>query len=242
MYFPSQQILQQYLDDSTHWKNNSWAQAVSLTPAADEVACAPEFPRIPVKGPEYPVEYCLSRKLTEQCELQFSPAVCLVVIVCNLFKIASLAIALEGLFASRGKGSITSPDTGNSPASPAMDASRASEAVDSDYWRCAVAIGIWLGHALYHIRTSGFKCCLHVAPRQHAPNCRLNRLLPVQQPPDTYAFGRRIGGDWARNLLSNELETQGEFDFIGNYDRPNVQPSHKLARGQQPENTSISHD
>lgn len=92
MNFPSQQVLQQYLDSSTHWKNNSWAQAVSLQSATDEVACAPDFPR-PHTGPKYPVEYCLSRKLTEQCELLFSPAVCLVVIVCNLSKIACMLLA-----------------------------------------------------------------------------------------------------------------------------------------------------
>ncbi|GLB01406.1 hypothetical protein AtubIFM57143_011394 [Aspergillus tubingensis] len=238
MYFPSQQILQQYLDDSTHWKNNSWAQAVSLTPAADEVACAPEFPRIPVKGPEYPVEYCLSRKLTEQCELQFSPAVCLVVIVCNLFKIASLAIALEGLFASRGKGSITSPDTGNSPASPAMDASRASEAVDSDYWRVEGYFTTF--SALWQL---GFGSATPYTIFELRGSNVVSMSLLANTPQIVVSIGYfLIGGDWARNLLSNELETQGEFDFIGNYDRPNVQPSHKLARGQQPENTSISHD
>ncbi|KAI2841169.1 hypothetical protein CBS147321_7429 [Aspergillus niger] len=92
MEFPSTRVLQQYLDNSTHWKNDTWAQAVSLVPVVDEVACAPDFLRIEVEGPEYPVEYCLSRKLTEQCELQFSPAICLAVIVCNVFKVLCMLL------------------------------------------------------------------------------------------------------------------------------------------------------
>ncbi|PYH29891.1 uncharacterized protein BO87DRAFT_410151 [Aspergillus neoniger CBS 115656] len=46
----------------------------------------------PVERPQYSVEYCLSRKLTEQCELQFSPAICLVVIVCNIIKVLCMSL------------------------------------------------------------------------------------------------------------------------------------------------------
>ncbi|GKZ57347.1 hypothetical protein AnigIFM49718_002657 [Aspergillus niger] len=90
--FPPKHVLQQYLDNSTNWLNSTWAQAVSLVPAADEVACAPDIRSGQDEGPEYPVEYCLSRKLTEQCELQFSPAICLVVILCNMIKVLCMLL------------------------------------------------------------------------------------------------------------------------------------------------------
>ncbi|GLA40698.1 hypothetical protein AnigIFM63309_008532 [Aspergillus niger] len=145
--FPPKHVLQQYLDNSTNWLNSTWAQAVSLVPAADEVACAPDIRSGQDEGPEYPVEYCLSRKLTEQCELQFSPAICLVVILCNMIKVLSLAINLEGLFTSRGKGCLATPGMGDSSASPAMDASLASE--------CLALLGVggyYLSQAIYGLQ------------------------------------------------------------------------------------------
>ncbi|EHA28141.1 hypothetical protein ASPNIDRAFT_189221, partial [Aspergillus niger ATCC 1015] len=58
-----------------------------LLSALDQWAASPLVP-----WAEYPVEYCLSRKLTEQCELQFSPAICLAVIVCNVFKVLCMLL------------------------------------------------------------------------------------------------------------------------------------------------------
>ena len=82
----------QYLDNSTHWLNGTWAEAVSLVPVEGEVVCATDIVKYQIERPQYPVEYCLSRKLTEQCELHFSPAICLVVIVCNIIKVLCMSL------------------------------------------------------------------------------------------------------------------------------------------------------
>ncbi|GLB20877.1 hypothetical protein AtubIFM61612_010825 [Aspergillus tubingensis] len=90
--FPPENALQQYLDNSTHWLNGTWAEAVSLVPVEGEVVCATDIVKYQIERPQYPVEYCLSWKLTEQCELHFSPAICLVVIVCNIIKVLCMSL------------------------------------------------------------------------------------------------------------------------------------------------------
>ncbi|PYI03206.1 hypothetical protein BO78DRAFT_410014 [Aspergillus sclerotiicarbonarius CBS 121057] len=87
--FPTEYHLQQSLDNVTNWSNSTWAQAVRLQ-ATDEEACSADFSTtlIPTSTGQtaYPVEYCLSQKTTEHCELQFSPTICMVVIACNVIK------------------------------------------------------------------------------------------------------------------------------------------------------------
>ncbi|RAK99587.1 uncharacterized protein BO80DRAFT_384743 [Aspergillus ibericus CBS 121593] len=88
--FPSEYYLQQFLDNATYWQNSTWAQDVRLR-ATDEEACSADINFFSVSTSStsqtaYPVEYCLSLKTAEHCELQFSPAICLVVIACNVVK------------------------------------------------------------------------------------------------------------------------------------------------------------
>lgn len=84
--YPQANELQQYFKNATHWKNKSWAEDVRIQDTG--IACALETAIPPI--PALKVDYCLSQKVDEKCQLLFSLPICLTIILCNIIKIACM--------------------------------------------------------------------------------------------------------------------------------------------------------
>ncbi|PYH98138.1 hypothetical protein BO71DRAFT_317030 [Aspergillus ellipticus CBS 707.79] len=89
MSFPSEEGLRRILDNATYWENGTWAQEVGVQ-ATDDVACARDYRMAALETWPYVVDYCLSHETSEHCELQFSPAICVVVLACNAVKVVCM--------------------------------------------------------------------------------------------------------------------------------------------------------
>lgn len=84
--YPQANELQQYLNDATRWKNSSWAKNTEIHDTG--FACALET--VNPSPPAVSVDYCLSQKVDEKCQLLFSLPICLTVILCNIVKISCM--------------------------------------------------------------------------------------------------------------------------------------------------------
>lgn len=84
--YPQANELQQYLNDATRWKNSLWAKNTEIHDTG--FACSLEIVNPPLPG--FSVDYCLSQKVDEKCQLLFSLPMCLTVILCNIVKIVCM--------------------------------------------------------------------------------------------------------------------------------------------------------
>lgn len=80
--YPDERDLQRFLNNATGWKDSSWAKDVEIHRTSD--VC---YPPDSDAFPEFAVDHCLSEKVEEKCQLQFSLPICLAVIACNCIKV-----------------------------------------------------------------------------------------------------------------------------------------------------------
>lgn len=89
--YPQENDLQQYISNETNWTNKSWATDPKIHNAGAE--CASDADLVNPHYPPFSVDYCLSQKVEEKCQLLFSLPICLTVILCNIVKIACMLMA-----------------------------------------------------------------------------------------------------------------------------------------------------
>ncbi|KAE8152089.1 hypothetical protein BDV25DRAFT_128292 [Aspergillus avenaceus] len=75
-------------------KNSSWAQQVKLQKTGDNCALSVGRSLTSDMRP-FPVDYCLSKKVEERCQLLFSLPICITVILCNLVKVACMVLTAD---------------------------------------------------------------------------------------------------------------------------------------------------
>ncbi|KAL4962442.1 uncharacterized protein BDV14DRAFT_191554 [Aspergillus stella-maris] len=94
---PDEEEFQAALDDTSNWDDTSFPDRITII--GHKSSC-PAMNR--AAGPEledrtYPIEHCLTTPSEPACQLVFSPAICLIVISCNLVKlICTLFAATDG--------------------------------------------------------------------------------------------------------------------------------------------------
>jgi len=77
---------------SQDWETPSFASTVTVYDSHE--SCASPSGMTP--WPQYyPIEYCLSQKVKERCQLMYSPSICMVVIIFNLIKIICILLTIE---------------------------------------------------------------------------------------------------------------------------------------------------
>ena len=86
--YPQANELQRYLNDATHWKDSSWAKNTEIHDMGFACALETVNPVLPVTS----VDYCLSQKVEEKCQLLFSLPICITVIICNAVKIVCMLV------------------------------------------------------------------------------------------------------------------------------------------------------
>ncbi|OJJ98412.1 hypothetical protein ASPACDRAFT_122206 [Aspergillus aculeatus ATCC 16872] len=90
-YNPSYGALRVYLDTPSHWKNSSWAAAVTFELLG--TGSMSDFYTIDQTGVrEVPVSHCLIKEEEQRCQLFFSPPIAIVVIVCNIIKVVCMLL------------------------------------------------------------------------------------------------------------------------------------------------------
>ena len=85
--YPQAEDMRQYLDDASRWNNSTWASNITVQPAGS--ICAEntsDYYQRYGKEP-YTVDYCLSQKIEEKCQLVVNLPICLAVIFCNAVKV-----------------------------------------------------------------------------------------------------------------------------------------------------------
>lgn len=89
-HWPPEEELRQHLDNASYWQNSSWSRNIIIQ--EPDVACPSKpsgWPINPLPG-AFPVDYCLSQKVDERCQLLFSLPICLAVIFCNAVKVVCM--------------------------------------------------------------------------------------------------------------------------------------------------------
>ncbi|KAK2763325.1 hypothetical protein FQN54_009961 [Arachnomyces sp. PD_36] len=86
--YPEKIDLRAMLDDSDNWSNSSWASEVEVE--MENLSC-PEY--TPEVDKDYAIDSCLSQRIEENCQLVFSPLICLIVIFCNVAKVICMFLA-----------------------------------------------------------------------------------------------------------------------------------------------------
>lgn len=85
--YPHEKDLRLYLDDASQWKNISWAKSIRIQKSG--VMCNPYNSKTN-RFEDFPVDYCLSQRIDEKCQLLFSLPICLTVIFCNFIKVVCM--------------------------------------------------------------------------------------------------------------------------------------------------------
>lgn len=93
IYDPREPEMRNFLDDASNWQNTSWAASVTydvefICPDGRVTASADSDGIYPVKG-------CLSERVEENCKLVFSLPISMVVIACNIVKVACMFLAAK---------------------------------------------------------------------------------------------------------------------------------------------------
>ncbi|OJJ84364.1 uncharacterized protein ASPGLDRAFT_125960, partial [Aspergillus glaucus CBS 516.65] len=88
-HWPPEEELRQHLNAS-HWKNSSWSRNIIIQ--EPNVVCPSKPDGWPINPlPDaFPVDYCLSQKIDERCQLLFSLPICFAVIFCNAIKVVCM--------------------------------------------------------------------------------------------------------------------------------------------------------
>lgn len=88
-HWPPEEELRQHLNAS-HWKNSSWSRNIIIQ--EPDVVCPSKPDGWPINPlPDaFPVDYCLSQKIDERCQLLFSLPICFAVIFCNAIKVVCM--------------------------------------------------------------------------------------------------------------------------------------------------------
>ena len=85
--YPQAEEMRQYLDDASRWNNSTWASNITVQPAGS--ICTENksgyYQRYDTEP--YTVDYCLSQKIEEKCQLVVNLPICLAVIFCNAVKV-----------------------------------------------------------------------------------------------------------------------------------------------------------
>ncbi|KAL4864910.1 hypothetical protein BDV12DRAFT_158142 [Aspergillus spectabilis] len=87
---PSEDEVQAELDDSSGWVNSSFPRDVTILGSKSYCGGAPQRTGSQQTGQllqTYPVDHCLALSSGETCQLLFSPAICIIVIGCNIIKL-----------------------------------------------------------------------------------------------------------------------------------------------------------
>lgn len=85
--YPHEKDLRLYLDDASQWKNISWAKSIRIQKSG--VKCN-HINSGANNLENFPVDYCLSQRIDEKCQLLFSLPICLTVIFCNVIKVVCM--------------------------------------------------------------------------------------------------------------------------------------------------------
>ncbi|KAE8407621.1 hypothetical protein BDV37DRAFT_290332 [Aspergillus pseudonomiae] len=79
---------------SQSWNNPSFESQLNVY--MSDSLCATYSRTLPVLSPQYySVDYCLSEKVEERCRVMYSPAICLLVIVCNAIKVVCILFTIR---------------------------------------------------------------------------------------------------------------------------------------------------
>lgn len=88
---PGKEDVHRLLNNADGWRNSTWAKDVTISRKEDTCSDL----TYAMMGPKYLVDHCLSEKVDEKCQLLFSLPICLIVIICNGFKVISMFLTVR---------------------------------------------------------------------------------------------------------------------------------------------------